>query len=145
MKIILLSDVKNHGKKGEVKEVKDGYAEFLIKKGQAIKANEANLKQQAYQDKKAQEKEEEAIKNAQATKKKLEKENLEFKVKVGANDKLFGSVTAKAIKEELAKKNYNIDKNKISIQNPITTIGYHEVVITLHKQVKATLKIHVSK
>lgn len=145
MKVILLEDVKKQGKKGEVKDFKDGYATFLINTKKAIPASGANLKQRDYENKKADEKEQEEICEAKVLKEKIEKTNLKFKVKVGDKDKVFGSITAKQIKEELSKLGFNIEKNKIIIDNPITTLGYHNVDINLHKQVKAQIKIEVQK
>ena len=78
-------------------------------------------------------------------KKQLEKEKFIFKVKTGARDKVFGQISVKQIKQELNSKGYNIDKNKIKIDYPITTLGFHNVNIELHKKVIATIKIEVRK
>lgn len=145
MKVILLTDVKNQGKKGEIREVKDGYGTFLINNKKALPANAANLKQHAYEEKKAEEKHDADVKEAEKVKKKLEKEELNFKLKVGDNDKVFGSITAKAIAEELNKLNYNVNKNKINLKRPLTTLGVHRVEVELHKEVKGEVTINISK
>ena len=76
-------------------------------------------------------------------KKKLEKEKLNFKVKIGENGKLFGSVSSKQIHDELVKKGYKIDKKKINIKTDINAVGVYEVDILLHKKVTAKLKVNV--
>jgi large subunit ribosomal protein L9 len=78
-------------------------------------------------------------------KKKLEKEKIIFNVKTGETDKMFGQISVKQIKKELEKLGYNIDKTKILLDHPIMSLGDHFVEIELHKQVKAKIKIHVSK
>ena len=97
---------------------------------------------------------EQAKKNAEESKKKqealkqketIEKEVLEFKVKTGTNDKVFGSVSAKQIKDELDKKGYKIEKNMINIKNAISTLGFHNIELNLYPGVEATIKVHVMK
>lgn len=145
MKIILLEDVRKQGKKGEVIEVKDGYANFLIKNKQATVANTSGLNrlQKENEAKKAQEQED--IKNAEKLKKQLEKLELSFDVKTGAGDKVFGSVSPKQIADALKEKGISIDKKQIKINNSLSSLGYHEVEIELHKKVSATIKIHLTK
>ena len=78
-------------------------------------------------------------------KKKLSKETLEFKVKTGEGDKVFGSISIKQIKDELEKKGYKIEKSMINIDNPISSLGFHNVNINLYPEVIATIKVHVIK
>lgn len=144
MKVIFLKDVKGQGKKDEIKEVKDGYAmNFLIKKGYAEAANTSNLKN--LEIKKETKKLEETllIKDMQSLKKELEKITFKFTVKTGNQDKMFGQISVKQIKEELNKNGYNIDKTKIKIDHPIMSLGIHNVDIELHKEVTANVKIQV--
>lgn len=145
MKVIFIKDLKNQGKKGEIKEVKDGYAKnFLIKNGYAIKETKESLKILDRDNKKAQELDEQHKKEAKELKQKLEQEKISFQVKTGQNDKVFGSISAKQIKDKLDEK-YKIDKKQILIKNPITSLGFHEVEIHLYKDIIAKIKVEVKK
>ncbi len=146
MKVIFIKDLKGQGKNGDIKEVKDGYAEnFLIKKGYAILANEANLKEFNRQKESKMLNENLKIKDCESLKYELEKLKINIKVKTGTGDRVFGSVSTKQINEELKKLNYSIDKNKIKINEALTSLGTHIVDIELHKQVIAKLKINLVK
>lgn len=145
MKIILLEDIKKKGKKGEVLNVKDGYGNFLINEKKAILASSNNLnKLNKDNEKKLQEKELEIAKCIKI-KEKLEKEIFNFKVKVGTNDKVFGSISAKQIASILKDKGYVVDKKNIKIDNPLTSLGIHFVSIVLEKSVIAKVKIQLVK
>ena len=105
MEVIFIKDLRNQGKKGQIKNVKDGYAEnFLIKNGYAVLKTKENLAKLNHELKKKEELQEENKKTAEELKKKLDKEIIEFKVKTGEGDKVFGSISIKQIKEELEKK-----------------------------------------
>ena len=145
MKVIFINDLKKQGKKGEIKEVKDGYASFLIKNNYVIPANEGNLKQ--YNSKKQKEELDEAlkIKECEKIKEKIEKLNINIKVKTGTQDRVFGSVSTKQIAQELKNNGYEIEKNKIKENEPLTSLGTHIVGVELHKQVIANLKINLVK
>lgn len=145
MKIILIEDVKNVGKKGELKEVADGYARnFLIRNRLAVEAtahSKAILEQQK-QDKIDQEIED--IKKAEVLKEKLTTITLVFPVKTGEGGKVFGSISSKQIAEELVKKHQiTIDKRKILDNGPFSDLGYSDIRIELHKKVIGTIKIHL--
>lgn len=145
MKVIFLKDLKNQGKKGEIKEVKDGYAKnFLIKNGYAIKETKESLKILDRENKQAQELDAKNKKEAKELKQKLEQEKITFQVKTGKNDKVFGSISLKQIKDKLDEK-YKIDKKQIIINNPISSLGFHEVEIHLYKDIIAKIKIEVIK
>lgn len=145
MKVIFIKDLKKQGKKGDIKEVKDGYATFLIKNGYVMPANDGNLKQFNTQKEKEKLNETLMIKDCESLKQELEKITIRIKVKTGTSDRVFGSVSSKQVNEELKKMNYNIDKNKIKINEPLSTLGIHIVNIELHKQVIAKLKINLEK
>ena len=146
MKVIFVKDLKGQGKKGEVKTVKDGYGmNFLIKNGYAVMATDGNLKHQATLEQKRQDEEAALIKECEEIKSKIEKVTLKFKVKTGAGDKVFGSVSSKQIVTELAKKGFNIDKKTIKNESEISCLGFHDVKIELHKKVVATIKVELIK
>ena len=144
MKVILLKDVKKLGKKGEIKEVKDGYGNnFLIKTGLAVMATKTGVERLNVEKQKAKDTELEAVEKANKVKEKLEKTTLTFKVKTGKQDKVFGSISTKAISQELKNEGYEIDKKNISLDNSITSLGHHFVSIELHKKVIAKLNIEL--
>ncbi|MBR1376512.1 MAG: 50S ribosomal protein L9 [Bacilli bacterium] len=145
MKVIFIKDLKGQGKRNDIKEVKDGYASFLIKNGYANVANEDNVKAHNRELAKEDAIEQEKIKECEKIKDKLSKIVLEYKVKTGAGDKVFGTVSTKAIAEELKNRGYNIDKKNIMLDNAISSLGIHNVKIELHKKVIAEVKVSVSK
>lgn len=146
MKVILLQDVKKQGKKDQIIEVSDGYAQnFLIKNGLAVKYTSGSKNVLDKELKIRKDNEEALIKECEQIKEKLEKLELTFKVKTGKEGKVFGSISSKQIAEELSKKNINIDKKAISIDHPIDTLGVHIIDINLHKRVKGNLKINVKE
>jgi len=142
MKVIFLKDLKGQGKKGEIKDVSDGYAiNFLIKKGYALKKTEGSLTKlnEEIKENKALDlkNREEALK----LKEKLEKITLEFSVKGSKDGRMFGSISTKQIKEELNKLGYNIDKKQIE-NTTVNSLGMHLVNITLYKDIKCQVKVH---
>jgi len=145
MKVLLIKDVKSLGKKGEIKEVKDGYGRnFLIKKGFALHAtNEVIKKYEADQRRKAKEEADE-IKRLNDIAKKLSTLKLVVKRKLGANGSLFGAVTKEEISNEL-KKQYviEIDKKSIEIENAIKTTGIFEISIKLGHGIHGTLNVEI--
>ena len=145
MKIILLCDVKKQGKKGEIIEVKEGYGNFLVKNKQAVLATTTGVNRLNEEKKQKKEEEEKLINECEKIKKQIESIELIFKVKTGANDKVFGSISAKQIEEELKKKGFNINKKQIKINDAISSLGYHNINIELHKSVIANLKIQLTK
>lgn len=146
MDIILRQDFESLGQAGQVVSVKDGYARnFLIPKGIAYLANEANkkryendVKQQAWRlnrDKKI----------AEDLAVKLENVSCTISVQVGEEDKMFGSVTSQNIAEALAGQGFEVDKRKILLEEPIKSLGIYSVPIKLHAEVEATVKVWVVK
>lgn len=145
MKIILIKDVKKQGKSGDILEVKDGYGTFLINKGDAVLATSNSRDRLNRENKEKETKENNLIKECEILKKKLENLKISFKVKTGEQDRVFGSISAKQIVEELKNKGYNIDKKQVKINNVISSLGFHNVDIELHKKVVANIKIELKK
>ena len=146
MKVIFVKDLKKTAKKGEIKVVKDGYAEnYLIKNGYAVFYNEKNVQNIKKENAKRQEEDNKLIEEATNIKKELEKLTLVFKVKVGEHDRVFGSISPKQIKEELLKKGYKIDKREINLSTSLQSLGFHKVEINLYKDIKAEIKVQLVK
>lgn len=146
MEVIFIKDLKNQGKKGQVKNVKDGYAEnFLIKNGYAVKKTKENLSKLQHEQAKKEKENQENKAAAISIKEKLAKEVLEFKVKTGEGDRVFGSISVKQIKDGLQEKGYKIEKSMIDLDSAISSLGFHNVNINLYPDVVATIKVHVIK
>ncbi|WP_010677412.1 50S ribosomal protein L9 [Bacillus timonensis] len=147
MKVIFLKDVKGKGKKGDVKNVSDGYAHnFLLKQNLAIEATPANMKTlEAKKNKESKEAAEELTQSKQL-KDKLEALTVELQAKAGEGGRLFGSVTSKQIADALLKKyDIKIDKRKFDLPDGIRALGYTNVSVKLHPEVTATVKVHVKE
>ena len=146
MKVILLKDVKGKGKKDAVLEVSDGYANnFLIKNGLAVpytKRSKEILDQEIDVREKNEQK---LIDELNEIKNKLNDKVIEFKVKVGKEDKVFGTVSSKQISDKLKEMGYKIDKKCIKINDAISALGITNVEVELHKKVKFNLKISLVK
>ena len=146
MEVIFIKDLKNQGKKGQIKNVKDGYAEnFLIKQGYAVRKTKESLAKLECEKKAKATIDAENKKKAELLKEELDKVVIEFKVKTGEGDKVFGSISIKQIKDELNKKDFKIDKSQIEILSPIASLGFHNVNIKLYPSITATIKVHVIK
>lgn len=145
MQVIFLKDLKGQGKKGEIKEVSDGYAmNFLIKKGYAIKKTSGSLNKLNEQKEEDRKLDEKLTKEANELKKKLSNVTLTFEAKAGAMDKMFGSISSKQIKEELDKKGYSFDKKQIKMEN-INCFGFHNVEIVLYKDIIGLVRVEIKK
>lgn len=146
MKVIFLKDLKGQGKKDEIKEVKDGYAEnFLIKNGYAIKYTSRSKEILDIQIETRNENEKELINKCNKIKDKMEKLTYTFKVKTGKEDKVFGTVSTKQIEEELAKNGFKVDKKKISTESSLSSLGFHKVKVELHPKVIANINVKLEK
>ena len=145
MKIILLKDVKKQGKSGDILDVKDGYGNFLISKGDAVVATKVSVNILDKENKEREANELLNIKKCEELKKKLEKANISFKVKTGAQDKVFGSISSKQIVDELNKLGFDINKTQIKLDTPLSSLGTHIVHVELHKKVIADIKATLAK
>ncbi|SFB30084.1 LSU ribosomal protein L9P [Lentibacillus halodurans] len=145
MKVIFTQDVKGKGKKGEVKNVSDGYARnYLLKNNLAQEATPGNMKALEAKKKKQQQQAEEEKKEAELLKNELADSTIEIKAKSGDGGRLFGSITSKHIADALKKDyGYKIDKRKIELDTPIRSLGYTNVPVKLHPEVTGTIKVHV--
>ena len=147
MKVILLSDVKKVGKKGQIVEVSDGYgANFLIPNKLAVKATKTSLDIKQKQDEDTALKEEQKKQEAIILKDRMENLTLELKAKSGKDGKMFGAISSKQIVEEYKKQfNIEIDKRKFIDFNPIGALGYTKIQVELYKDVIGVITVHVSE
>lgn len=144
MKVILLTDVKKQGKKDQIIDVSEGHAKnFLINKGLAVPYNTQNKNKLERDLKSRSDAEDALIKECEEIKSKIANITVKFKVKTGKDGRMFGSISAKQISDELKKLGYDIDKKKISCNHPIDSLGVHIVDINLHKKVIANINVHV--
>ena len=146
MKVILLKDVKKQGKKDDIIEVSDGYGmNYLIKNGLAVAATKTSTKILSNELDKRKQEEEKLVKEMQEMRDKIIRENITFKVKTGAMDKVFGNVSSKQIAESLNKMGYKVDKKQIQIEAPLDTLGVHNVTVELHKKVRFNIRVNLVK
>lgn len=147
MKVIFIKDVKGQGKKGQVKEVSEGYAtNFLLPRGLARPATDGNMKTLENQAAAEQRRKEEEKAEAQTLGKKLDELTVTLKAKSGEGGRLFGAITSKQVAETLASAHgISLDKRKIEMNEPIRHLGVTQVTVKLHPEVKATLKVQVTE
>ena len=144
MKVILLKDVKKQGKKDDIIEVSDGYANnFLIKNGLAIKYTTGSKNKLDYELNLKQQEEDKLVEYYNNIKKELEKKEIIFKAKIGKNGKMFGTISSKQISDEIKKLGYNIDKKTIVMDHVIDSIGVHKINCNVHKKVTIILTVIV--
>ncbi|GAB2025911.1 50S ribosomal protein L9 [Lactovum odontotermitis] len=149
MKVIFLQDVKGKGKKGEIKEVSDGYAQnFLIKKNLAQAATNSAVSTLEAQKKAKARDDADALADAQLLKLQLEDKNvvIELKEKVGADSRLFGAINSKKVADAInAQYGLKLDKHKIMLDNPLKALGERVVPIRIHPEVTANVRVRVSE
>jgi large subunit ribosomal protein L9 len=146
MKIILRSDMENLGKLGDVVSVKPGFGRnYLIPQGLAMLASPSNLKSFELERKKLQAKMDNLRSEAATLAEKIAGAEVAIVVRVGEGDKLYGSVTSAMIAEALAEKGIEVDRKKIDLEDPIRTLGVHEVEIRLHADVRGKVRVLVCR
>lgn len=147
MEVILLEDVKNLGKKGEIVKINDGYARnFVLPKKLGIEANNKNLNdlklQKANEERLALEK----LQEAKILAVKIEEKPVTVSIKAGEGGKTFGSVATKEISQEVKRQlGFEIDKKKMVLDEPIKTLGTHIIKVKVHKEVTANLTVKVTE
>ena len=148
MKVVFLEDVKGKGKKGEVKDIADGYANFLIKNRKAEEANAATISALKGQKKAEEKKQAEELAAAQELKALLEKDEsiIKLSAKIGEDGRLFGSITTKQVSEALQKQHtVKLDKRKIELDSPIRALGFTKMPVKIHPEVTAILTVQVTE
>ena len=147
MKIILLEDVKSVGKKGELVELKEGYAKnFILPKKLGVEATSTNMNNLKLQKQNEEKIAKEQLEAAQALAKEVEEMLVKLSIKSGEGGKTFGSVSSKEIAKGVADQyGKEIDKKKIQMSDAIKTVGTHEVTVKLHPKVTGVLTVKVQE
>lgn len=145
MKVILLEDVKNVGKKGQLVNASDGYAKnFLFPKKLAVEATKSNMNDLELKKKAEEKRRQQELDEAKELAKQMEAKEVIVSVKIGENGKTFGSVTNKEIAEALEKQTgLKIDKKKIVLEEPIKMVGSRTVIVKIHPQVNAEINVKI--
>jgi large subunit ribosomal protein L9 len=144
MKVILKEDVKNIGSMGQILDVADGFARnYLVPRGLAMEANVKNVKSLEHAKRVVQEKVKKVRSQAQDLSTRIANTTVVIKAKSGEEGKLFGSVTTMDIAEQLKNEGFDIDKKKISLDEPIKRLGTYTVNIKLHPEVSTPVQVEV--
>ncbi len=144
MKVILRKEMEKLGQVGTVVEVRDGYARnFLIPKGIAYAATEGNVRALEEEKKQEERRSSKELKAAQHLGGELEKLSLTVPMKVGEDEKLFGSVTSQMIADLIKEKGFDLDKRVIELPEPIKALGIYNVDVRLHPNVTSKVKVWV--
>lgn len=146
MEVILRQAIENLGNPGDVVTVKSGYARnYLLPRGFAYEATPGNLKRIAQEKARLEAAEAERRQAAEGLAKKLDEVQLTFSARVGEEGKLFGSVTAADIQQQLEAQGFSIEKRQIDLHDPIKTLGVFRVPVKLHADVKPEVRVWVIK
>lgn len=144
MKIILKKELSKLGKSGDIVEAKRGYARnYLIPKGFAVEASPANMKIYEQERLAEQRKMQKEIQEAEALAAQLNKVSITATIQVGEENKVFGAITNQMIADLLKEKDFDIDRKKIILEEPLKALGVFEVPIKLHSEVEARVKVWV--
>lgn len=146
MKVILLKDVKSQGRKDDIINVSDGYANnYLIKNKLAVAYTDTSKKILDKQIQIRNDEEAKIVANLTEIKNKLNDKIIEFKVKTGKDDRVFGTVSSKQISDKINELGYDIDKKCVLIDTPLSSLGTYKVKIKLHKIVEFNINIKLIK
>ncbi len=146
MDVILLKDIEQVGKEGAVVYVKPGFARnYLLPRGLALAANQANIRVIEERKRQASVKAERIRKQAEELKRKLEGRSLTLKLTMGEDDQAFGSVTTHDLVQALAHEGMVVEKHAIHLEQPIKTLGIYDIPVRVHPDVTATLKVWIVK
>ncbi|MEO6027692.1 MAG: 50S ribosomal protein L9 [Candidatus Binatia bacterium] len=145
MQVILREELSNLGTTGDVVKVKPGYARnYLLPRGLAVEASVRNLKELEHQKRVIADKRLREQKSASAVAEKLSSIKLAFQVRAGEDGKLFGSVTNQDIHKQLEERGFPIERRRILLDEPIKSLGTHDVVVHLGPDTKSTIKVDVT-
>ena len=146
MEIILLSDVENLGESGDVVTVKPGFARNkLIPQGLALRASNRNIAIASEKKRVAEAKLERENQAMNVLAKKLSKVEITIEVKVGDEEKMFGSITNKDIHKELMDKGFELERSQITIKDPIKALGIYHIQVKVSKDIVSDVKLYVIK
>ena len=144
MEIILREDVQHLGKAGEVVKVRDGYARnYLLPKGLAYPATEGNKKRIVYEAARIAKQRGVEKQSAEVAAAALANVELVFAMKVGEEDKLYGSVTAGDVQRKLEERGIHIDKRKVDLPEPLRALGEYRVGLRIHAEVRPEILVRV--
>ena len=145
VQLILREDVHRLGEAGDLVSVKPGYARnYLVPQGKAILATVGRVKELDHQKRVISERLAKEVADLEAVKQRMASVVLEFSAQAGDEGKLFGSITAQQIGEQLAEKGFEIDRRKIELDEPIKALGEHEVPVKLRSEMVAHVKVVVT-
>ncbi len=146
MEVVLIKDYQGLGKAMDVLPVKDGYARnYLIPQGIAVPATEGNKKKVAEAKSQAEKREVKKLADAREVAKKIEQTPCTIAVKVGEEEKIYGSVSAQEISDFLKKEGFDVEKRQVGLDEPIKQLGVYNIDINLYRDVSAKLKVWVVK
>lgn len=144
VRLILREDVPSLGHAGDLVDVRPGFARnYLIPQGKAIAATDASVKELEHQKRVIAEKVRRELDLLEAERSKIDGVEIEIAAQAGEEGKLFGSVTAAQIAERLAERGLEVDRRRIDLPDPIKSLGEHDVLVRMHRQVSATIKVKV--
>jgi len=146
MRVILLKDIENLGKKYEIKEIKNGYARnFLLPKGLAKKADKESLQWLEIQKEIAAKKAEEGLKGVQGLASGVDGQEVIIPVKIGEEGQLFESITSQKVSEKLKELGFEIKKDQIDLEKPIKELGEHPIKIRFEHNLEAEIKLIITE